>query len=74
MTSLVCCMVNGWVTGHRSCIEAVAMAHSRAKRQAASRSDQEESYFTSLPTATEQARRPCMHWSLGLYPPLALLS
>ena len=36
----------------RSCIEAVASAHSRLKKKTATR--QEDSYFTSLSTSTEQ--------------------
>lgn len=51
---------------NRSCIEAVASAHARAKKAAAAAAaageaqgkghEQEESYFTSLATSTEQVR------------------
>jgi hypothetical protein len=39
-----------------SCIEAVALAHSRLKRKALSKDP--ETYFTSLDTAIDQVRPP----------------
>jgi hypothetical protein len=45
-------------THHSSCIEAVASAHARLKRQKKGETEgEEESYFTSLATSTEQVGR-----------------